>query len=169
MENENDLQEILNPDEVVPETTEVSEPETDELTKAQQLAQNYKIRAEKAEALNKSFKAQPKPEQKSDFSIKDIKALSDVHDDDMDVVIEYAKFKGVSVAEAKKTPIIKNLLREKEEERATALASATGPAKRGASKASDDSLLERVASGTLTDEEMERAAKARIEQKRKHT
>src|SRR3990167_8840786 len=74
-----------------------------ELAKEAELATNYKVRAEKAEALAKQLKIKPedKPEAPTtpELSLKDIRALQDVHDDDVDELVEYAKFKGVSVAE----------------------------------------------------------------------
>src|SRR3990167_6266727 len=79
-----------------------------ELAKEAELAINYKVRAEKAEALAKQLKIKPeeKPEapKTPELNLKDIRALQDVHDDDVDQITDYAKFKGVSVAEAKKQP-----------------------------------------------------------------
>ena len=88
----------LNQEEVVePESTGVAEPETaseDELTKAKELAKNQKIRAEKAEQELKALKKAPEKETpKNDMSLKDIRALSDVHDDDVDSVVDWAKFR----------------------------------------------------------------------------
>src|SRR3990167_6957742 len=80
-----------------------------ELAKEAELATNYKVRAEKAEALAKQLKIKPEekpeaPKTPEPLSLKDIRALQDVHDDDVDQVTEYAKFKNISVAEAKKLP-----------------------------------------------------------------
>ena len=175
MENETDTVESLNPQgEVAPETTEDVSQETsatyEDFLKAQELAKNQKIRAEKAEKELKALKGQLTEKletPKNDFSIKDFKALSDVHDDDVDEVVDYAKFKGISIAEAKKNPIIRNLLKEKEEMRQTAQATNTGSAKRGTSKLSDDTLLEQLETGDLKEENIEKAAKARLERMKK--
>ena len=91
-----------------------------------------------------------KPEEKPEtpktpaMELKDIRALQDVHDDDVDELIEYAKFKGVSVAEIKKLPVIQAHLKVKAEERTTAQATNIG--KRGSitSKITGQSLLEKA-------------------------
>lgn len=110
-----------------------------------------------------------KTETKENYSLQDIRALSDVHDEDVNEVVEYAKFKGISVAEAKNSTIIKNLLKEKNELRATAAATATGKAPRGTGKTSGESLLEKAQKGELpeSEEDMQRLAEARIERMRK--
>ena len=161
----------LNQEEVVePESTEVAEPETasEDLVKAKKDYENQKIRAEKAEQELKALKKAPveKETPKNDMSLKDIRALSDVHDDDVDSVVDWAKFKGISVAEAKKSSEIQSLLRTREEERQTAQAANVGPAKRGSSKVSDEVLLERLSKGDLPIEDIDKAAKARLERKR---
>lgn len=80
----------------------------------------------------------------SPLSLKDIRALNDVHDDDVDDITDYAKYKGISIAEAKGTPAMKNLLSAKAEERKTAEASNTGGGKRGSSNASGKALLKKL-------------------------
>jgi len=75
------------------------------------------------------------------MSLKDIRALQDVNDEDVDEVIEYAKFKGVSIAEAKKTSVIQNILRDKEEVRKTANATNTSGSKRNAKDISADQIV----------------------------
>lgn len=86
--------------------------------KAEEIAKNQEIRAKKAEAAAK--KPQEKETPKNDLSLKDIRALQDVHDDDVDDVVEYAKFKGVTIAEAKNSSVIQSLLKTRLEERKTA-------------------------------------------------
>jgi hypothetical protein len=144
-----------------------------ELIKAREIAQNQKIRAEKAEAELKTLKKAPEEKEtpkNPQFSLADIRALSDVNDEDVEDVVEYAKFKGISPAEAKKSPVIQTLLKTKAEERATAAAANTGNAKRGSSITSDEALLnEASATGKLpeTDAEMDRLADARWASKKK--
>src|SRR3990167_6565943 len=108
-----------------------------------------------------------KTETKSELNLKDIRALQDVHDDDVDEVVEYAKFKGVSIAEAKKSPVIQAHLRTKEEERATAQATNTGGGKRTTSKNTPEAILERAESGQLPedDEGIKALSEARLQQK----
>ena len=122
------------------------------LAKATELAANQKIRAEKAEAKLKEL-AKPKeketpikPEEeeapkKSEYSLQDIRALSDVHDDDVEEVVDYAKSKGISIAEAKKTSMIQSFLKDTIEERKVADATNTGKTKQGSSKGKGKSLL----------------------------
>ena len=141
-----------------------------EYSKAEELANNQKIRAEKAEALAKQLKIKPEekpesPKTPEPMSLKDIRALQDVHDDDVDEVVEYAKFKGVSIAEAKKSPVIQAHLRTKEEERATAQATNTGGGKRTTSKNTPEAILERAESGQLPedDEGIKALSEARLQ------
>ncbi len=157
-----------------PETAEESETSTDEATKkAEEYAQNQKIRAEKAERENKELKAKLSQKEtpkevalKNEMSLKDIRALADVHDDDVDSVVDWAKFKEISIAEAKKSSEIQALLRTRTEERQTAQAANVGSAKRGSSKISDESLLEKLEKNELSEEDIEKAVKARMEKRR---
>ena len=116
----------------------------------------------------KEEKTETKSETKSEnLSLKDIRALQDVHDDDVDQITDYAKFKGVSVAEAKKLPEMQSLLRTKEEERKTAQATNTGGGRKGSSKVTGEDLIERAMSGQLpeSDEDIVKLAEARLAQK----
>src|SRR3990167_2322035 len=109
-----------------------------------------------------------KTETKSEpLSLKDIRALQDVHDDDVDQITEYAKFKNISVAEAKKLPEMQALLRTKQEERETAQATNTGGGKRATSKNTPEAILERAESGQLPedDEGIKALSEARLQQK----
>jgi hypothetical protein len=151
----------------------------DELVKAKELAKNYKIRAEKAEKELKSFKEKETPkkplenEAPKNFSIKDLKtfkdlrALQDVHDDDVEELIDYANRKGISISEAKDKSFVKSFLKEQEEIRQTAQATSTGSSKRTSSKMSDDILLEKAEKGELKDDEFTRAARVRIDRMKK--
>ena len=85
----------------------------EDLDKFKTLSENYKIRAEKAEG---KVKDEQSP------SLADIRALNDVHDEDVQEIIDYAAFKKIGVAEAKKSTIIKNYLQTRNEERETAKA-----------------------------------------------
>ena len=109
-------------------------------------ARNQKIRAEKAEQEAKQLKTKPKenevaPENEP-LSQKDIiyLAKADIHEDDLGEVIEYSKFKKVSVAEAHK--MMKPILAEHAEHRKTAEAANAGGG-RGVVKKIDPSVIER--------------------------
>ena len=139
----------LDTTEDVVESTESTEPETDweaEAKKAKELADNYKVRAEKAERAAKT-KTEVKPEVKIEApSLKDYVALknADIHEDDVEDVIEYAKFKKISISNALKSTVVKATLKEKEEMRTTAQATNTGKTRGGNSKVSGEALLEKA-------------------------
>ena len=157
-------------EEVVLETTneEDSSELEDKLAKAEELANNYKIRAEKAEKLAKSVKIEPvsKPSLKAgDISTKDIYALMEakVPEQDIEKVQEIATLKGISVSEALKLSLTKQILSDEVEQRNTASASNVGGSKRGSSKISDEVLLEKAQKGELpsSDEDLMRLARIR--------
>jgi hypothetical protein len=145
--------------------------------KALEVAQNQKVRAEKSE---KAAKAAQAPQEKKtlknkgeetpkNYSLQDIRALNDVHDDDVDTVTDWAKFKNISVAEAKKSSEMQTILRERKEERETAGAANTGGGKkRGTSKTSGKSLLkefEKTGEVPESDTELRELAEADMEAK----
>lgn len=145
----------------------------EDLVNALELAQNQKIRAEKAEKKAKVIKPQEKdtpkePTEKetpkiSNLSLEDIRALNDVHDEDVKDVQEWAKFKGVSLAEAKKDPHIVSLLKEKSEARQIAEATNTGKGRHGTSKATGKELLrnfEKTGELPESDEDMKKLVEA---------
>lgn len=173
MENETELLELENPEEgqdsILDETVDYSGETVDEreerLKKAEEIARNQRMRAERAERELKALKSQKteKQEKASDLSLKDIRALSDVPDADVDEVLDFAKFKNISVAEAKNNPVMQTLLRTRAEERASAQAVTTAGNKRGVSKVSDDVYLSKVQNGEdMSEDEMRQAALAQI-------
>lgn len=91
-----------------------------EAQKAKELAENYKKRAEKAEK-----KAKSTPKQDSSLSQNDIiyLAKTDIHEDDISYVTEYAQKFGLSVKEAHEQT--KPILGVRNEERTTAEATST--------------------------------------------
>lgn len=135
--------------------------------KAEEIAKNQKIRAEKAEQAAKEAKpaegANPSKESES-LSIKDIKALQDVPDEDVDEVIEFSKFKKISIAEAKQHPAMQSFLKTRMEERKTAEVANTGGGRRAVSKNTDADILEKAMTGHLpeSDDDIKRLAEARL-------
>ncbi len=108
-------------------------------------------------------KAEKKDDGKSsDLSSKDIIALTrgNVSDDDMDEVIDFAKYKKISISEALKSGTIKSLLKDKEEQRKTATATTTTTARRGSTKVSDEEIVAQVSQGRLPEDPAD-LAKAR--------
>ena len=179
MNNEFDEEVILNTQE---ETTDSNQVETDEssedleelkarLAKAEELANNYKIRAEKAEKKGDELKT-PKvaPKQSSGLSTLDIIAISkaNIDTEDVEEVVEYARFKGISVVEALKSNVIQTTLAQKEEMRKTAQATSTGQTRRGSSQISDEKLLSDAKKGILpdSDADIERLAQLQVNRKR---
>lgn len=111
-----------------------------ETLKAQK--EHWREKAEKAPKAQSTSKETPS----ADINSKDLIALMNakVAEDDVDEVVEYAKFKSISVAEALKTGVVKTLLHEKRELRRTAEATNTGPTKSGSSRVSDEALLDKA-------------------------
>ena len=117
----------------------------------------HKSKEDKKEELAELKKAKaevtPKGEQKpkgeetgkeTTLTLKETKALIDVHDDDVEEILDYAKYKGITASDAKQTGHIKTYLSERAEERKTAEASNTGGGKRGTSKVSGATLLQKA-------------------------
>ncbi len=105
---------------------------------------------------------------KSEYSLQDIRALSDVHDDDVEEVVNYAKSKDISIAEAKKTTMIQSFLKNTAEERKTADATNTGKSKQGSSQLKGKSLLRKAEEkGELPDSkaDMEKLIEEEFKQK----
>jgi predicted nucleotide-binding protein (sugar kinase/HSP70/actin superfamily) len=172
---EKEVEEI---DEIVEEKDEEGNDTTDWKAlalKNQGIAKRYKTQMEKAkaeaEAKIKEREPNTKPEVKEktqeELSPRDIIVLTNANiaeEEDIDVVLDYAKFKKISVAEALKSSVVKTTLAENEEHRRTAAAANTAPGRRGAQQKSEDSLLSEFKSGKVpeTDDEMDRLALARM-------
>lgn len=101
---------------------------------------------------------------KNELSLKDIRALQDVHDDDVDQVTDYAKFKSISVAEAKKDPVIQSFLKTKTEERKIAEATNVAGAKKGVSSKNPSELAQKFYENdeNLTEEQRVEVVRARL-------
>ena len=160
MNDEIDEEVILTtPTEVVEETIETVETQEESveeikarLAKAEELANNYKIRAEKAE---KKSKTETKPTSNSDLSGLDILTLSkaNVDSEDVEEVVNWAKYKGVSVSEALKSNELNAILNVRKDMRVTANASNTGASRRQTGKLSDEALLNLARSGKMPESE----------------
>lgn len=141
-----------------------------EALKQKQLAENQKIRAEKAEKLAKSTKGEdPKTVRSNELSSMDVMALmkADVAEEDISEVTDYAKYKGISVKEALGTSTIKATLAERQEQRKSASVANTGSGRRSSTVVSDDSILSSARSGKMPegDAEIARLIAARWKQK----
>jgi len=85
--------------------------------------------------------------------------------DDVDFVADYAQFKKISVGEALKSGVVKSELAQRLEQRATAEATNTGPARRGSVKLSNEQILNDVYKGKYP-EDPEVLAEARMNAKK---
>lgn len=101
---------------------------------------------------------------KEDLSNTDMYVLikADVPQEDITEVSDYAKMKGITIAEALNSPIIKETLKIRAEERLTANASHTGKTVRTSSPSGDD-LLQRARQGDMpeSDADIDKLIKTR--------
>lgn len=165
------MEEEIKDEQEVHETPEGdSKPQDEEIDiedlkkRAEASSQNFE-RAKKAEDELKKLKSE-KPEEVSrdGLSNKDVifLAKADIHEDDMDEVLDWAKFKKVPVSEAYKQ--LKTTLNVREEERKSAAASNTSNARRGSSHATGESLLSQAKAGKIpeSDEDIQSLIKAKM-------
>src|SRR3990167_5307710 len=138
----------------------------DELAKAKEIAENQRIRAEKAEKEAKKGGGGEPPKEPQELTRKELLYLAkaDIHEDDNDTVIEWAKFRNISVKDAHGE--LKGVLATKAEERRSAQATQTKGA-RGATAATAEDLLSQASKGQLpeTDEGIEALAAAEMARK----
>lgn len=103
----------------------------------------------------------------SSMDLKDIRALQDVHDDDIEEVIEFSKYKKISVAEAKRHPAVQSLLKVRSEERASALAASTQVSRRNKANSSETVLTKVKNQEDMSEEEMQMAVQATLAELKK--
>lgn len=138
----------------------------DEAQKAKELADNYKIRAEKAEKAERNVRKDDNETPKNDLSQMDIIALvkADIADDDIDDIRDYARLKKISVKEALNSSVIKTLMAERKEERVTAQATSIGNNRAGSKAMTGNELLRKAEAGEFpeSDEEVEKLVNTRF-------
>lgn len=140
----------------------------DEAFKASLHEQKEKLKAQLVEKPPLKIEEKPPVQvtetpKNENMSLKDIRALADVSDEDVDDVIEYAKFKNISIAEAKKSPVIQNILKTKTEERRTAEATSTATTHRKSGQSTEDKILGNFEKGELPTTEDDSAALAKAQ------
>lgn len=121
---------------------------TEKHSKSDELAKNYKTRAEKAEQeLRKPKPAddgghEPSKKTGDDLSTTDVFALmkADVHEDDVDWLKKQAKASEKPIAQIIKDEEVQAVLKLRKEKRETANAQNTKPARPGSRKADGDAL-----------------------------
>ncbi|MBP9759667.1 hypothetical protein KBD45_08300 [Candidatus Dojkabacteria bacterium] len=133
-----------------------SDSEIDELKKKIETLTFQKDHWKQKATENKPQKQEVKSliKSNSDLSTLDIIALSkaDIVDEDIVEVLEYAKFKKISVSEALKSNVVKATLAEKKENRKAAEASNIGNGRRGISSTNDTEILNNARRGNLPKE-----------------
>lgn len=160
----------------VEETTEdvPEEKKTEEKPQETPEAKHARLRRQLEQHEKKYGFAPPKPKAKTEpqteLSYKDNIALinAKVHEDDIDEVIEYAKFKGISVSEALKSSVIKTSLAERSEQRNTAEVTNTSKTRGTSSRTSAEALISKAEkTGELPDsaEDLDRMLEKRYETK----
>lgn len=89
----------------------------------------------------------------SELSQKELYTLmrNNVHEEDVDEVVEYAKLKNIPVDDALKSSVIKAILKDKEETRKTAEVSNTGTTRKSATSKDADTLVGKARKGDLPD------------------
>ena len=151
MDNQEELQveqETVEVEETTDEDTDSQPEDTVVLTK-----EKFKAMQEKAIKFDEAQK-QSKPKANSfkvtpELDNATIARIYGIHEDDIEEVLDLAKFKKLSLAETLKLGATKAILAEKEEFRKTAEASNTGNARRSATKVSDDVLLANLSKGEV--------------------
>lgn len=159
MENQQDAPEVLETPETVVETVETPAEETQTDEEKEQLKKKLeeieKKNKQLYERLKKAEQVPSKVENTDELSSKDLLAImnASVSEDDLDEVIEFAKYKKISVAEALKNSTLKSILSDKASERKTAAATQTRSA-RGTSKVSGSDILAKAErTGEVPDDE----------------
>lgn len=188
-ENDNDeLESTTEPTEEVVNTEAVEDEtpaeDSEDLEVLQEKNKRLFERAKKAEAEAKLLKAErlkseeqakakadkPVPSQKQDgLTPIDTIALINAkvfEKDDIEFVAEYAQFKKIPVSEAIKSSVVKSELAQRQEQRQTAEATATGNVRRGSGKVTDEQVWQQAQEGKLPDDP-EVLARARFASKLK--
>lgn len=154
-ENEMDGQEVLETPEEELDLEEAEQLTAEELSELRAKA----AKADELEEKNKQlFERVKKGEQKvpskdSEIANKDILYLAkaDINEDDVNEILEWSKFKKVSVKEAHEA--LKPMLSVRNEQRKTAAATNTNTSARGGSKIDGATLLQNASAGKLPDDD----------------
>lgn len=141
-----------------------------ESKKNKELADNYKIRAEKAERTHKEPKGgegTPQNPSTDTLSAKDamLLAKADVDLEDVDEVISFANFKKITIKEALENKTLKSLLAENKEHRASAIAAQTKGSPRTGTKDTFSSLEQKALKGELPEEDIDKLTEGLMAQK----
>lgn len=171
------LEDGLTPEEITERVVEHNQAVTDYKTKVSEANTSLYARTKKAEGFTQDADGKwvkpaadvivKKPEvQASENSDKDGLSQADlitvmrsnIPEEDLPELVEYAKFKKVSIAEALQSSVIKSMLAENKEARDVAEGSNTNGGRRGSGRLSDEALMDNAQKGILpeSDEDMRR-------------
>lgn len=109
------------------------------------------------------------PAKTPEYSLADIRALSDVHDEDVAVVSKWATNNEISIAEAKADPDLQAVLKRRKEARDLAEASNAGGSRFKPTTPSGDALVEKARAGEAmgtSKADFDALAEARMAQKK---
>ncbi len=150
-------------DDVVEDIVEVEDEQAEEevedeeqgedTTDWKKVAEEEKVRREKAEKAIIKSKTAKETKTSSGINLADSVAIlnAKVHEDDIERVERYAKSEGVSIREALKDPELKAILALREENRNTAVATNTSNTRRGSTQVAADVLIANAQNGKLPD------------------
>src|SRR5574343_968691 len=143
-------QETVEQEETTQENDESKSEDTIVITK-----EKFKAMQEKAIKFDEAQKHQKTKPKTESFNVAPeldnatLARIYGIHEDDIEEVLDLAKFKKLSLAETLKLGATKAILAEKAEFRKTAEVSNTGNARRSVSKVSDETLLANLAKGEI--------------------
>ena len=158
MSKEIEQDELEVEEEVEEQEEEVQDDDQDETNLEEELEARDKKIKELEDLIARKKKESKKPAEKkmqeassSELSQKELYTLmrSNVHEDDVDEVVEYAKLKNIGVDEALKSSVIKAILKDKEETRKTAEVSNTGNTRKGSTSKDTDTLVGKAMKGEI--------------------
>jgi len=113
-------------------------------------------------------KPEVKKEPSFELSAKDalLLAKADVDLDDVDEVVDFAKYRKITVAEAIKSPLLKSIIDERKEERKTANATLMNNTRK-TSTPTNEAIIEKAQRGELKEDDIDRLVQARMDAKLK--
>jgi hypothetical protein len=161
-----------------PTTTEGTEDTGEDVEALKQKNVDLYDRAKKAEAQMRKLRDELKvkkepvstPSDQGSLtlkSIRELRAISDLTDEDAEYVANYAEKFNTSISAARKDKDVQAVLSVRAEERRTAEATASGNTRRGTGKVSAETLLEEAERGKIPENEADitRVIEARFKKK----
>lgn len=137
-------------------TKEIFAEVNEKAKKAEQVANDQRGRAEKAEAKVKELTPGQKKETETEakeqgLSTTDVYALvkADVPQEDVETVKAYAEFKKISISEALKDQTLKAILTDDAEKRRSSAAAATGANRRGTARPTAEKVVADLKDGKI--------------------